>query len=189
MKRAVVDSIVLSLVSISFFIVPHINADEEWTNLGLYGGQIYEIAIDPDDADKMFAGAYYGDGLYRTLDGGSTWNPVLTGEEDGALDGEATFRNTAVWKVKIAPSSDGNPDNNTVWAVHNYWAAKSTSGGADNTWTHISNTAMQDDLFNILKCIIALPQERKAAESCAEKIEAYAQEAALSSALFLSLSS
>ena len=45
-------------------------AQEYWTNLGLYGGQIYEITIDPDDSDKMFAGAYYGDGLYLTQNGG-----------------------------------------------------------------------------------------------------------------------
>ena len=117
----------------------------DWTNLGLYGGQIYDMAIDPDDVNKMFAAAYLGDGLYRTLDGGNTWDPVLTGEEGGALDGEATFRNNAVWAVDIAPSNDNDPDNNIVWAVHNYWAAKSTSGGADESWVHFSNGAMQDD--------------------------------------------
>ncbi len=120
----------------------------DWTNLGLYGGQIYDIAIDPDDPNKMFAAAYYGDGLYRTLDGGTTWSPVLTGSEGGALDGEATFRNTSVRAVEIAPSSDTNADNHTVWAVHNYAVEKSTSGGADESWTHIRNEVMQDDCIN-----------------------------------------
>lgn len=114
---------------------------QAWENMGLYGGQIYEIAIDPDDSDKMFAGAYYGDGLYLTQNGGTTWSPVLTGHEGGELDGEATFRNTAVWAVKIAPSTDKNPDNNLVWAAHNYCAEKSTDGG--DTWTNISNSTMQ----------------------------------------------
>ena len=72
-------------------------------------------------------------------------NPVLTGQEWGELDGEATFRNTAVWAVKIAPSTDKNPNNNIVWAVHNYGVSKSSSGGADDTWTHISNSTIQDD--------------------------------------------
>jgi hypothetical protein len=116
---------------------------QAWENMGLYGGQIYEITIDPDDSDKMFAGAYYGDGLYLTEDGGDNWEPVLTGHEGGELDGEATFRNTAVWAVKIAPSTDNNPDNNIVWATHNYWAEKSTDGG--DTWTHIWNSTMQRD--------------------------------------------
>ncbi|MCG6910616.1 MAG: carboxypeptidase regulatory-like domain-containing protein, partial [Deltaproteobacteria bacterium] len=133
---------------VAFFNLLVADAEADWTNLGLYGGQIYEIAIDPDDPTRMFAGAYYGDGLYRTLDGGTTWAPVLTGEEGGLLEGEATFKNTAVWSVKIAPSSDANPDNNTLWAVHNYWAEKSTSGGDDASWTHISNAAMQDDCTN-----------------------------------------
>ncbi len=77
---------------------------EGWINLGLGGGQIYEIAIDPYNHDKMFAAAYYGDGLYLTEDGGDNWGPVLTGHEGGVLDTEATFRNTAVWAVKILAS-------------------------------------------------------------------------------------
>ena len=103
-RRAYVYLASFLAVAVFFCLITKSRAD--WTNLGLYGGQIYEIAIDPDDTDKIFAAAYYGEGLYRTLDGGNTWGPVLTGEEDGVLDGEATFRNTAVWAVKIAPSSD-----------------------------------------------------------------------------------
>ena len=46
---------------------------EPWTNLGLYGGQIYDIAINPADPDKIFAGTYMGGGLYVTTDGGNSW--------------------------------------------------------------------------------------------------------------------
>ena len=49
-----------------------------WENLGLYGGQIYDIAIDPSDPDKMFVGSYIGDGLFVTEDGGSNWRAVET---------------------------------------------------------------------------------------------------------------
>jgi hypothetical protein len=138
----------LSIFSLSFFlfllIILNLIPSQSmagWDNLGLYGGQIFEIAIDPDDPEKMFAGAYYGGGLFVTTDGGTNWSPILTGAEGTAMDGESTFRNTAVWSVKIAPSTDGNSANNLVWAVHNYWAEKSTDGGSN--WTHIKNSTMQ----------------------------------------------
>jgi len=101
-----------------------------WVDLELYGGQIYDIAINPSNTNQMFAGGYLGGGLYSTTNGGTNWQPVLTGEEGSEMEGEATFRNHAVWAVKIAPSN-----NSHVWAVHNYWAEKSTNGGA--TWTHM----------------------------------------------------
>ena len=55
---------------------------EDWTNLGLYGGQIYDIAIDPTNPDKMFAGSYMGDGLFVTTDGGDSWQVVVAAEEE-----------------------------------------------------------------------------------------------------------
>jgi hypothetical protein len=109
-----------------------------WSNLGLYGGQIYDIAIDPLNPDKMFAGSYWGDGLFKTMDGGNSWEAV---ETEDLYDGEDSFKNHAVWAVKIAPS---NP--NVVWAAHNYWVEKSTDGG--QTWTHIFNSTMQRDCPN-----------------------------------------
>ena len=59
-----------------------------WTNLGLYGGQIYDIAIDPLNPDKIFAGSYYGDGLFVTEDGGISWQAV---ETDNIPEGEGTW--------------------------------------------------------------------------------------------------
>jgi photosystem II stability/assembly factor-like uncharacterized protein len=134
-KRVLFTLFIILLVGCPLFVFA------DWTNLGLYGGQIYEIAIDPVSPNKMFAGAYYGDGLFKTNNGGSTWEPVLTGHEDGELDGEATFRNTAVWAVKIAPSNA-----NVIWVAHNYWLEKSTDGGA--TWTHIPNSNIQQNCTN-----------------------------------------
>ena len=40
-----------------------------WTNLGLFGGQINDIAIDPSNPNKMFAATYNGDGLFLTKAG------------------------------------------------------------------------------------------------------------------------
>ena len=113
----------------------------EWGNLGLYGGQIYDFEFDHSNPDRIFAGAYYGDGLFLTTNSGAAWQPVLTGDEGGDLDGEATFRNTAVWAVKMASS-----DSNRVWAVHNFWAEFTIDGGA--AWNHIFNSQMQRDCTN-----------------------------------------
>ena len=126
--------------------------DAGWSDLGLYGGQVYTIAIDKNNTSKMFAGAYYGGGLFRTTDGGTNWTPVTTGAEGTGLDGEATFSNTAVWGVEIAPSSS-----NVVWAVHNYWAEKSTDGGS--TWTHILNSTMQGSEFRYCKSLAIDPTD------------------------------
>jgi hypothetical protein len=109
-----------------------------WTTLGPYGGQVYDIAIDPTNPEKMFAGSYLGDGLFLTTDGGNTWQAV---EASNDPPGEATFKNHAVWSVKIAPS-----DSNVIWVAHNYWVEKSLDGG--KTWIHIWNGTMQGTCTN-----------------------------------------
>jgi len=112
---------------------------EVWSNLGLYGGQIYDIAIDHSNPEKMFAGSYMGDGLFVTEDGGSSWRAV---ETEHQYEGEDTFKDHAVWAVKIAPP----PNNNTIWVAHNYWVEKSWDGG--QKWIHVRNSTMQRDCPN-----------------------------------------
>ncbi|PXF60273.1 MAG: hypothetical protein C4B58_00055 [Deltaproteobacteria bacterium] len=117
-----------ALFSLAFFGLASYAVSQEvkaWTNLGLYGGQIYDIAINPSNPDKMFAGTYMGDGLYVTSDGGRNWQAV-----------DDTFKDHAVLAVKIAPSN-----NNVIWVAYNYWVEKSTDEG--KTWTHISIRDMQ----------------------------------------------
>jgi len=109
-----------------------------WTNLGIYGGHIYDIAISPSNPDKMFIGTYMGDGLFASTDGGNSWQPV---ETTGKASKEADFKNQANYAVKIAPS---DPD--VIWVAHNYWVEKSTDGG--QTWIHILNSTMQCDCAN-----------------------------------------
>ncbi|MBF0552584.1 MAG: hypothetical protein HQK60_18890, partial [Deltaproteobacteria bacterium] len=72
-----------------------------WSDLGLYGGQIKSIAVDPGDGNTVFAGAYGGDGLFRSSDGGQTWQSV------------PGFRNGIVYGISICPS---NP--NIIWAIN-----------------------------------------------------------------------
>ena len=113
---------------------------ETWSNLGLYGGQIYAIAIDPSTPDKMFAGSYMGDGFFVSGDKGLHWQAVESG--NNPLEG-GTFKNQSNRAIVIAPS-----DPKTIWVAHDYWVEKSIDGG--NTWTHISHEDMQ---VNCTGCI------------------------------------
>ena len=132
----VIQFLIVILASLFAFPAPSISQHVQvWSNLGLYGGQIYEISIDPGNPDRAFAGSYLGDGLFMTVDGGGLWQAAVAAEE---IQGEDTFKNHAVWAVKIAPGNG-----NVVWAAHNLWAEKSTDGG--QTWTHIYNSDMQRD--------------------------------------------
>ncbi|MCK5508233.1 MAG: carboxypeptidase regulatory-like domain-containing protein [Desulfobacterales bacterium] len=103
---------------------------ETWTNMGLYGGQILDIAIDPASADKIFVGTCKGDGLFVTEDGGKNWRTA------GDM-----FKNRAVLAVKIAPS-----DSNIIWAAHNNGVEKSTDGG--ESWTRVAQGVIQCDCQN-----------------------------------------
>jgi len=116
-------------------LLPGSSMPQVWTNLGLYGGYIYDIAVDSTNPNKIFAGSYMGDGLFLTSDGGDNWQPV---KMEHRYEGEDTFKNQAVFAVRIAQG-----DSNVVWAGHNYWVAKSTDGGKN--WAHIRNSSMQRD--------------------------------------------
>ena len=128
----------LSILAALWILGGAVSAPADWTNLGIFGGQVYSIAVDPTNPDKLFAGTYLGDGLFLSLDGGATWEAV---EIDSRYAGEDDFEDQAVNAVAIAPS---DPD--VVWVAHNHWLAKSTDGG--RTWTHILNSAIQSTCLN-----------------------------------------
>ena len=139
MKR-MLKSLILAMLATVILLVayPFTSMAQVWTNLGLFGGEIKDIAIDPNNPNKMFAASYMGDGLFVTEDGGNTWRPV---ETTNVPEGEGTFKNHVVNAVKIAPS-----DSNVIWVAHDVWVEKSTDGG--QTWTHIFNSQMQKDCVN-----------------------------------------
>jgi photosystem II stability/assembly factor-like uncharacterized protein len=93
-----------------------------WTHVGLPDAQqIPKLAIDPRDADRVFAavlGHPYGPseqrGVFRSRDGGRTWQRVLftdadTGASDVAIDPQHPDTiYAALWKSRLAPWEDDN---------------------------------------------------------------------------------
>lgn len=118
---------------------------ETWTHLGLRDGQqIPKIAIDPKNPDRIFVavlGHPYGPnkerGIYRSLDGGNTFEQVLykdenTGGDDVAID--SSDPNTVyatMWEDREGPWENGS------WNGTNGGIFKSTDGGT--TWRKLTN--------------------------------------------------
>ena len=90
-----------------------------WQDLGLYGGQIYRIAIDPYDSTYLYAGSWNGDGFFASEDGGETW---LVGAENSGW-----FRNLEVYDIDIDPN-----DPATIWVANNHYVDVSHDFGL--TW-------------------------------------------------------
>jgi photosystem II stability/assembly factor-like uncharacterized protein len=111
-----------------------------WKNVGLRDGQqISAILIDPKDADRAFVavlGHPYGPnaerGVYRTTDGGKTWDKVLSRDENtGAValafdPANARIVYAVLWESRQGPWENGS------WQGHNSGLFKSTDGGT--TW-------------------------------------------------------
>jgi photosystem II stability/assembly factor-like uncharacterized protein len=51
-----------------------------WNAMGFIGGRVSALAVDPADANTVYAcGGLYGDFLARTVDGGATWTQTVAG--------------------------------------------------------------------------------------------------------------
>ncbi len=127
------------------------DAGRTWTHLGLRDGlQIPALAIDPRDPNKIFAavlGHPYGPneerGLYRSTDGGQTWQKAISKDENtGASDVEIDPSNpdviyASMWEAREGPWEDNNEVNGTGGGLF-----KSTDGG--NTWHPLTNGLPKD---------------------------------------------
>lgn len=120
------------------------DAGRTWRHVGLDGvQQVASIVIDPADPDRVFVAALghpYGAnperGVYRSLDGGTTWSKVLYRDENtGAVDlafdpTDPTVVYAVLWAARQGP-----------WEYDNGYAGpgsglfKSTDGGT--TWHQI----------------------------------------------------
>jgi photosystem II stability/assembly factor-like uncharacterized protein len=97
------------------------DAGKTWTHLGLREGQqIPQVAVDPKNPDRVFvavAGHPYGPneerGVYRSLDGGKTFEKVLYRDENvGASDVQIDPSNpqivyAALWESREGPWENG----------------------------------------------------------------------------------
>jgi len=127
------------------------DAGKTWKHLGLVDGQqIPAIAIDPRDPNKVFAavlGHPYGPsadrGLYRSTDGGQTWQRILakdenTGASDVVIDPSSPKTVYAsMWEAREGPWEDNNTFNGTNGGLF-----KSTDGG--NTWNPLTSGLPKD---------------------------------------------
>ncbi len=121
------------------------DAGKTWTRLGLRDGQqIPQIAIDPRNPDRLFVavlGHPYGPnserGLYRSSDGGQSFQKVLGYDENtGASDVVIDPSNPEVVYAALWEARQG-PWENSAWSGAGGGMFKSTDGGA--TWKPILN--------------------------------------------------
>jgi photosystem II stability/assembly factor-like uncharacterized protein len=135
------------------------DAGKTWTHLGLRDGfQIPGLAVDPRDPNKVFAavlGHPYGPseerGIYRSTDGGQTWQRVISKDENtGGSDVEIDPSNpdvvyASMWEAREGPWEDNNEFNGTNGGLF-----KSSDGGA--TW-HLLTGGLPKDLSQIYVAI------------------------------------
>ncbi|MFL6210175.1 MAG: WD40/YVTN/BNR-like repeat-containing protein [Pyrinomonadaceae bacterium] len=121
------------------------DAGQTWTHVGLDGTrQIGRVLVDPKNANVVFVAALghaYGAnperGVYRTRDGGATWQQVLFKSNDvGAIDLQFDPTNSQIvyaslWNTRRPPWSIYPPSYGPGGGVF-----KSTDGG--NTWQQLT---------------------------------------------------
>jgi photosystem II stability/assembly factor-like uncharacterized protein len=128
------------------------DAGKTWSHLGLRDGQqTPALAIDPHNPNRVFAavlghpyGANEERGIFRTTDGGQSWQKVLYKDENtGGSDVEIDASNPDVvyaclWRARQGPWEDGNSYGGAGGGIF-----KSTDGG--NTWNKLAG-GLPDDL-------------------------------------------
>jgi photosystem II stability/assembly factor-like uncharacterized protein len=120
------------------------DAGQTWTHLGLRDGQqIAQLTVDPKNPERIFvavAGHPYGlneeRGVYRSLDGGKTFEKVLYRDENvGASDVQIDPSNPQVVYAALWESREG-PWENGVFDGDGGGIFKSSDGG--KTWRQLT---------------------------------------------------
>jgi len=139
-----------------------------WVNTGLKKAlQIGGLAIDPNDENKVFVAALghpYGPnterGVYRTVDGGKTWDRVLYKDENtGAIQVTIDPSNSNVVYADMWAGRQG-PWENGAWDGPGSGLFKSTDGGT--TWVQLTKglPSIADGLGRIGFCVSASNSQR-----------------------------
>ncbi|HEY8055118.1 MAG TPA: hypothetical protein VIE13_04305 [Terriglobales bacterium] len=121
------------------------DAGKTWSRIGLEATrQTGRIIVDPKDPNRVFVAALGNmytatpdRGVYRTTDGGATWQKVLfTNNDTGAID--LSFDPTNAQVIYAALWSTRRPPWSVYPAAHGQGSGlyKSTDGGS--TWTHLT---------------------------------------------------
>lgn len=120
------------------------DAGKTWKNMGLKDGQqIGNIIIDPKNENRIFVavlGHPYGPnterGVYRSLDGGNSWERVLYKDENtGAIQVSFDPNNSHILYADLWAGRQG-PWENGAWNGTESGMFKSTDGG--NTWEKLT---------------------------------------------------
>jgi photosystem II stability/assembly factor-like uncharacterized protein len=120
------------------------DAGKTWTHLGSRDGQqIPQLAVDPKNPDRVFVavtGHPYGPneerGVYRSVDGGKTFEKVLYRDENvGASDVQIDPSNPTTVYAALWESREG-PWENGVFNGNGGGIFKSVDGG--KTWRHLT---------------------------------------------------
>lgn len=131
-------------LSVGDGIYKSIDGGKTWANMGLKNAQqIGGLAIDPKDENRLFVAALghpYGPneerGVYRTTDGGKTWERVLYKDENtGAIQVTIDPNNSNIVYADMWAGRQG-PWENGAWNGAASGLFKSTDGGT--TWKKLT---------------------------------------------------
>ncbi|MBA2250367.1 MAG: glycoside hydrolase [Chitinophagaceae bacterium] len=153
------------------------DAGKTWTNVGLQDAQqIGGLAIDPKNENRVFVAALghpYGPnterGVYRTVNGGKTWERVLYKDENtGAIQVTIDPKNSNIVYADMWAGRQG-PWENGAWNGPESGLFKSTDGGT--TWKKLTNglPTTQQGLGRIGFCIAPSDPQRLYATVDADK--------------------
>ncbi len=130
-----------------------IDGGKTWTHLGLRDGQqLARIIVDPRNPDRVFVavlGHPYGPnaerGIYRSLNGGRSFEPVLQKDEDtGGNDVEFDPVNPDVVYATLWEARQG-PWENAAWPGTGGGIFKSIDGGT--TWTPLTKGLPEEGII------------------------------------------
>jgi photosystem II stability/assembly factor-like uncharacterized protein len=87
-----------------------------WQDLGIHGGMVECITIDPTNSNIVYIGTHQGDKIFKSTDGGQTWNAIGTPE---------------FWYGHVTSGVIDPGNANIIYVGHGMGVFKSTDSGAN----------------------------------------------------------